>query len=215
MFRPYLTQSSSLLLDLARDPSASSFLLEKIAAELHERKNHHSLQALIEVGRLLERAKEREHRERQEQRLAEIERRRKRKEQGFFEWPSTDAPASSNDLSGDQFLCDDGLLRFVGYHVGRNGTPAETRLQILDCVFHNDLPSVESEEYMNQWGNPKTSLRLQKLAESIAAFARNAKRNKRYNFSEAIHDWESDLEYLYAEYYVGRFRFAWPVQRRI
>ena len=26
----------------------------------------------------------------------------------------------------------------------------------------------------------------------------------------AIKDWEQDLEFLYMEYYVSRFHFAWP-----
>jgi hypothetical protein len=132
------------------------------------------------------------------------------KEEGFFEWPSTDAPASIHGFSGDQFFYKEGLLSYVGYRVGRNGESQDTRIQILDCVFHNALPNVDSPEYMEGWGSPKTTTRLQKIAESIAAFTRNAKRNTGHDYSEAITNWEADLAYLYNEYYVDRFSFGWP-----
>ena len=48
------------------------------------------------------------------------------------------------------------------------------------------------------------------MAESIAAFARNAKRRRQINLNDAIGEWEADLEFLYEEYYVGHFHFAWP-----
>jgi hypothetical protein len=48
------------------------------------------------------------------------------------------------------------------------------------------------------------------MAHCIAAFTRNAKRRSAHDYAEAIADWEADLDYLYREYYVGHFSFAWP-----
>ncbi len=210
MSRQYRIVPTSQLLDLSHSSSESVSVLQAVIAELQERKNDRALHALIEVGALLERALEEERIRRRHQQQAERLRVLRLKEEGFFEWPSTDAPASIYGFSGDQFFYKDGLLSYVGYRVGRNGAPQDTRLQILDCVFHNELPNVDSAEYMEGWGSPNTTARLQKIAESIAAFTRNAKRNRGHDYSEAITNWEGDLGYLYDEYYVDRFRFGWP-----
>lgn len=210
MLRPYRTVSSQQLLNLARSPSVSISELQGIISELQERKNDYALQVLIEVGRLLQRAQEEKYRQHQAQERAERQRQLQLKQAGFFEWPSTDAPAAIYGFSGDQFFYQEGLLSYVGYQVGRNAIPQHIRLQILDCVFHNQLPNVGSAEYMKEWDLPTTATRLRKLAESIAAFTRNAKRNASYDYRDAIAGWEADLEYLYSEYYIRKFRFAWP-----
>ena len=46
------------------------------------------------------------------------------------------------------------------------------------------------------------------MAESLAAFARTAKRHDEDRFDEAIRHWEQDLEFLHDGYYVGRFGFG-------
>lgn len=191
MYRPYRTARSRRLLELARSPSCTLANLRDIAAELAERKNKLAFQAYLEVGRLLESAEKEERRQVQERQQAERQRVLRRKLEGFFDWPSTDAPASVYGFRGDVFFYQDGLLRYVGYRVGRQGEPHDIRLQMLDCVFHNDLPRVQSPDYMAEWGSPKTAARLQKMAESIAAFTRNAKGNASHDYSEAIADWES------------------------
>lgn len=53
-------------------------------------------------------------------------------------------------------------------------------------------------------------MRLKKMAESIAAFARNAKRKRTSVLDDAVVDWEADLRFLFETYYVGKFRFEWP-----
>ncbi|MBI5945579.1 MAG: hypothetical protein HY864_14555 [Chloroflexi bacterium] len=131
--------------------------------------------------------------------------------EGFFMWPSTHAPASKHGFNGDVFFYRRGLLSYVGYRVGQQGISKNTRLQILDCVFHKNLPRVDSPEYMEEWGDPKTAARLKKLAETLAALIRNAKRRANSNnLSEAISDWEADLKYLYSKYYIDWFDFVWP-----
>lgn len=53
--------------------------------------------------------------------------------------------------------------------------------------------------------------RLQKLAETIAALTRNAKRRNAARMDKSIREWESDLAYLKRRYDEGRFSFTWPV----
>ena len=127
----------------------------------------------------------------------------------YFPWPSTEAPASQYGFQGDFFFYDKGLLQYVGYSVGHDGEPLHVRREILDCVFHNKLPNVNSLKYMQEWGHPKTPARLKKMANAIAAFTRLSK-NKSNDYGQAIDDWETDLDYLYKAYYVDKFNFAWP-----
>jgi hypothetical protein len=102
------------------------------------------------------------------------------------------------------------LLRYLGYHVGAKGLSGEERRAILDAVYLEKLPSVNSRTYMSEWGQPHTGVRLKKLAETLAALTRNEKRKRAAASRSAIEEWEADLEYLRQKYYVGRYDFVWP-----
>lgn len=102
-----------------------------------------------------------------------------------------------------------GLLGHLGYSVGANGVNVLKRRLILQRVFLESVPNVTSMAYMNEWGMPKSSLRLQKLANSLASFARNAQRRPSPP-TQAINDWESDLQWLKNAFYQSRFSFRWP-----
>ncbi|NJO72906.1 MAG: WYL domain-containing protein [Leptolyngbyaceae cyanobacterium RM1_406_9] len=106
----------------------------------------------------------------------------------------------------------EGLLSYCGYKVGANGLPESQRRQILDKIFLQPLPYMKDSLYLSEWGEPNTYKRLKKLAESIAAFTRNAKRRKKRDLSKAIQEWESDLAYLKRNFYDNdsRFDFNWP-----
>ena len=66
---------------------------------------------------------------------------------------------------------------------------------------------------MREWAAPDSPARLRKMAESLAAFARNAKRRKNQNVVEAVRNWEDDLGFLRRVFYVSKFKFAfdWPM----
>ena len=98
-----------------------------------------------------------------------------------------------------------------GYHVGATrGRPEKQRRRILNSIFlKDDLSDVDDRTYSALWGPPMTSKRLQKLAESIAAFARTAKRSPN-DLGQAIEEWEGDLEYLKATFYDRWGDFPWP-----
>lgn len=126
-----------------------------------------------------------------------------------FPWPSTDAPGSSQPLDARFIPYERGLLGYLGYRVGSTGVSSDQREDLLDFIFANTLPNVNDAQYMSGWGTPGSAVRLRKMAESIASFVRNAKRNPRGS-TAAVHDWEFDLHYLKREYYVGNFDFPWP-----
>lgn len=127
-----------------------------------------------------------------------------------FLWPSTDAAAGQVGLNA-QLGPATGILGALGYRVGKAGAPLKERRQLLDFVFTEDLPPIESAEYMAGWGVPNSGARLQKIAESLAAFVRNAKRRDGNTLMLAIQHWQDDLKYLHGRYYLGRFGFIWPL----
>jgi hypothetical protein len=127
-----------------------------------------------------------------------------------FNWPTTNAPKAVRSIGGLDSE-QEGMLSFLEYHVGQlGGLSSFERKAILDRVFEGRLPKVFVDSYMAEWSEPKSAKRLQKMAECIAAFARNAKRRKDDRMDQAIREWENDLEYLYNKFYVDYFRFAWP-----
>jgi hypothetical protein len=128
----------------------------------------------------------------------------------YYSWPSTEVTAGDGTLDSGYFQYQQGLLGYVGYQVGAKGVSFYRRRALLDDVFQNSLPRLNSAEYMKAWGMPKSPKRLHKLAESIAAFARNAKHNDAGKYALAIADWESDLRYLKATYYNSLCKFPWP-----
>jgi hypothetical protein len=128
---------------------------------------------------------------------------------GWFRWPDTFAPGGNGGLTGEDWM-PMGPLKVLGYTVGQEGHEKGLRWAILRRVFDGVLPPVFPADYMSLWGPPGSPRRLSKMAESIASFAKNAKRRDAHKLALAIEDWENDLRHLYVAYYVGRFRFAWP-----
>ena len=131
----------------------------------------------------------------------------------FFEWPSTDPTGGDGKLIL-KLAVSDGMLSYLDYRVGMiNGEVASIRQSILSRIFEGALPPVFPSNYMSSWGAPKSAPRLRKLAESIAAFTRDAKRRHDYKMDNAISDWEADLMFLFERYYAGHFSFSWPMTR--
>ncbi|MCB1021792.1 MAG: hypothetical protein KDC27_17805 [Acidobacteria bacterium] len=128
----------------------------------------------------------------------------------YFAWPTTEASSGAGAIDDSYFDHAQGVLGYLGYRVGMSGIPQGQRSDLLDHVYGNTLPPVNSREYMEQWGEPSTAMRLRKMAESLAAFARNAKRRNPRAMAAAIQDWEDDLRYLKKSYYTGRYAFLWP-----
>jgi hypothetical protein len=133
-----------------------------------------------------------------------------------FQWPSTDVKSGEQSEIASLSWPKVGLLSYLGYSVGSSGKSEAHRRTILAEAFQRKvLPNVDSPEYLAQWGRPCSTLRLQKMAESIAAFCRNAKRRHAVTLQTAIFQWEADLAWLKKEFYIGRFdrSFSWPNTR--
>jgi hypothetical protein len=94
-----------------------------------------------------------------------------------FRWPSTSAIGGDGNLAGSGWPRT-GLLSYLGYHVGTSGLPTHERRKILDLAYTDNLPTVNNPIYMANWGLPRSGPRLQKIAESLAAFCRNRKRQE-------------------------------------
>jgi hypothetical protein len=129
-----------------------------------------------------------------------------------FKWPTTEARAGDGtaplQLPKTQA---EGMLAHLDYHVGRtHGAHAAIRQRTLKRIFETALPAAFDKSYVDEWGPNGSASRLKKMAESIAAFTRNAKRRDPDSLYDAILHWEEDLKYLHDHYYVGKFSFGWP-----
>lgn len=128
----------------------------------------------------------------------------------MFDWPSTDASPGAGGIYTEDWE-KLGVFKFMGYTVGNTeGLRQRVRENILSEIFEGHIPPVFSNEYLDEWGEPSTALRLRKMAETIAALTRNARRRRDQKMDAAIKDWEKDLEFLYWKYYVEKFNFGWP-----
>ena len=128
----------------------------------------------------------------------------------WFPWPTTNA---SRGARGMKVVCwrERGMLDILGYYVGEMyPTPRGIRRCILEYVFECHLPPLRDRHYLLEWGEPQTAQRLNKLANTLAALTRNAKRRDVISYARAIDDWEGDLALLYERYYVRFFHFGWP-----
>lgn len=136
--------------------------------------------------------------------------RRSRLVTGYFQWPSTEVAGGDGNLDGRRWE-DQGFLKFIGYNVGFSADlgPVDRQL-ILSRSFEGTIPPFSSMEYILEWGDPKTGVRLRKIANVISSLTRSAKRRRFADMSRAISDWESDLLFLYERFYVAKFGFGWP-----
>lgn len=148
--------------------------------------------------------------------IAEIENEWRRRDarppcpEDFFDWPNTKAVGGDGSLTTEGWVRD-GVLSYMGYRVGNSdGVATNIRERILALVFGGTLPPVFEPQYLKEWGEPGTALRLRKMAETLAALSRNAKRKRSSQMSAAVKSWEADLSFLYQIFYIDRFNFAWP-----
>lgn len=127
----------------------------------------------------------------------------------FFKWPSTKAAPGNGTFAALDYA--EGILGYLGYHVGKTGESSSARRQtLLSRVFEGSLPPINGAEYMREWHKAGSAIRLEKMAVSIASAVKSAKRRRDADYGVAIEHWEEDLKYLHRAYYIGRFAFDWP-----
>jgi hypothetical protein len=101
----------------------------------------------------------------------------------------------------------------MGYAVGSKDGISDhgRRCELLDFIFlSSKLPFVHSYEHMLEWGAASSSTRLKKMANSMATFGRNMRRN---GYFAALERYDKDLAYLKDRYYDPGFSggsWNWP-----
>jgi hypothetical protein len=129
-----------------------------------------------------------------------------------FEWPEINPEEDYGVpvyLKGSMERVDKSPLAELGYKVGiTRGEHVSYRRVILKSAYHNELPEVEDEDYMEEWGRPRHSKRLWRMAHHIAWLIRSRQSNP--SMSYAVSDWQEDLDWLEQEFYTNRMRFKWP-----
>ncbi|WP_145218989.1 hypothetical protein [Planctomycetes bacterium TBK1r] len=135
--------------------------------------------------------------------------------QGWEGWVQTDLDTrnlrSSNAKESEIDRVAASPIHKLGYRVGKQGVSTSTRRTILSNAFTGEIPFIKSDSYMKEWGGPRTSKRLRRIAQLLASNINNcAKRANSMSYQEAIEDWRDDLEWLKRNYYNGVHRFDWP-----
>ena len=105
------------------------------------------------------------------------------------------------------------IMHRVGFVVGGKDEMKPRRQAILARLFRLARhPQIVSRDFIAEWGNPNSAVRLKKMAHSIAAFCRQAKQRPRSIMRRTIENYEADLAWLKNKYYDGRFdnKFRWP-----
>lgn len=91
-----------------------------------------------------------------------------------------------------------GMLRTIGYRVGKHGLEQIERREILDYLVESNLPNVASPNYIEEWGKEKSAKRIQKLVNVLGGIV--AKNNEIPTMEYACSDWESDKNYIIKKY---------------
>ena len=126
-----------------------------------------------------------------------------------FDWPKLIVSLSKGGPELD--WPDIGFLGMHGYTVERNCNLNTTlRRATLDYIF-SEVTTKGNIPYENEWWEPNTPQRFQKIVWSIASFITLAQRKKHHKMDLAISLWKSDLEWLKNKYYkkLG-CDFKWP-----
>jgi hypothetical protein len=125
-------------------------------------------------------------------------------------WPITTPPEGTGAGADIFFPNKYSGLWLCGYRVGKSSSLTEAgRRTFLDYFFRNPLPAIVSQYHDDNYGEPGSEKRLQKMANVIAANCRNFKKNDRDRYEVAISDYEQDMAYLKQKYY-DPGSFPWP-----
>jgi hypothetical protein len=97
---------------------------------------------------------------------------------------------------------NDGMLATLGYRVGSvNGEKMPIRRQILKLVLEQlQLPIVGSPAYTDEWGEPKSSKRHEKLVRFLESQLANPGNTNRPNMEKAMIEWAEDLNWVQKNY---------------
>jgi hypothetical protein len=97
---------------------------------------------------------------------------------------------------------NDGMLATLGYRVGSvNGEKTPIRRKILELILEQlQLPIVGSPAYTDEWGDPNSSKRYNKLVRFLESQLTNPSNINRPNMGKAMIEWAEDLEWVQTKY---------------
>lgn len=131
-----------------------------------------------------------------------------------FDWPEPDPSSIDENDDGGGLDTEEwheiGLLKKLGYATGKHGKAKYRRRAILHRSLQVDAREwLPVEEQAEEWGDPESEGRLEKIANSLSAFAGMEKRKEEPS-EIAISHWEADLKYLKERFYDPGHSFEWP-----
>jgi hypothetical protein len=98
-----------------------------------------------------------------------------------------------------------GMLSKLGYRVGKfKGLEPALRRDLLRAIFESRLPPLNSEEYMELWGEPSSSERLMRMMLTITGLAAHGRNHAGYE--QAVNDWLSDTAFMARSFRPSRER---------
>lgn len=128
-----------------------------------------------------------------------------------FDWPHVSLTDVELYLGRfEKQFYDESPLKKLGYRVGKSSKlTMQERQYILRKAFES-VPATNLEPY--KWGAKKSPSRLESLAKHLINQINNFRRIRTRNYTYAIQDWESDLEFLKSKFYDNKFadEFIWP-----
>ncbi len=99
------------------------------------------------------------------------------------------------DASPDFERPEVGMLAVLGYHVGQmDGKPLQLRKLILKYILEGELPMVHSASYTEEWGEPNSSKRYEKLVRFLQNSIESNKTKP--DMKSAVKDWSEDLKWI-------------------
>jgi hypothetical protein len=132
-----------------------------------------------------------------------------------FEWPEIliedldHSPTHLRGPSGSYERVEMSPIYSMGYVVGiTNGIPFIERTKILEKALDDDIPWVGEDEYMEEWGKPRSRRRLWRTVHHLAWLIRSRKSNPSMGY--AVRDWKEDLDWLGENYGDRALGFSWP-----
>jgi len=134
----------------------------------------------------------------------------------LWKWPVVNQPPQGDGSFVTGMFREYSALKMFGYTVGKtDGWPERRRQAFLRDFMTTRLPAIVVKTFGEEYGEPMTATRLRKVANLIASNTTNFYRNDPIRYRVAIANWESDLSFLYDEFYRGKgLAFQpWPSSR--